>query len=414
MTPFTDLIAQGTAHAWLFIPSAIVLGALHGLEPGHSKTMMAAFIIAVRGTVRQAVLLGVCATLSHTAIVWVIALGGMYLWRGVDSATLEPYFQLASGVIIVGMALWMLWRSRREQALAAVAEHDHGPGHDQGGHGHSHDHGGHGHDHGHSHDHGPGHDHGHDKGHGGHAPGGAPRIDTGHGILRLEVFEDGVPPRFRLRTESGHGWKAAQVSLATERPDGGRQTFAFVDRDGYLESVEEIPEPHEFTARLTLAHGDHGHHYDVAFVEHDHGGSDHMHEELRGLELATGYQDAHELAHANDIRRRFADTKVTTGQIIIFGLTGGLIPCPGAITVLLLCLQLKQITLGAVLVLCFSIGLALTMVTSGVIAALSVKHVSKRWSGFGEIVRKAPFVSGAVILLIGIYIGVNGWLALPR
>ena len=66
------------------------------------------------------------------------------------------------------------------------------------------------------------------------------------------------------------------------------------------------------------------------------------------------------------------------------------------------------------LVLCFSIGLALTMVTSGVIAALSVKHVSRRWSGFGEIVRKAPFVSGGVILLIGVYIGVNGWLALPR
>ena len=68
MTPFADLLAQGTAHAWLFIPSAIVLGALHGLEPGHSKTMMAAFIIAVRGTVRQAVLLGLCATLSHTPV----------------------------------------------------------------------------------------------------------------------------------------------------------------------------------------------------------------------------------------------------------------------------------------------------------------------------------------------------------
>jgi nickel/cobalt exporter len=384
MTPFTDLIAQGAAHAWLFIPSAIVLGALHGLEPGHSKTMMAAFIIAVRGTVRQAVLLGLCATLSHTLIVWVIALGGMYLWRGVDSAILEPWFQLGSGVIIVGMALWMLWRSRREQVLAAVAEHGHG------------------------HDHGSGHDHG------AHAPGGAPRIDTGHEVLRLEVFEDGVPPRFRLRAESGHGWRASQVNLVTERPDGGRQIFSFVDRDGYLESMEEIPEPHEFTARMTLSHGDHGHHYDVAFVEHDHGGADHPHEDPRGLERAAGYQDAHELAHANDIRRRFAGGEVTTGQIVIFGLTGGLIPCPGAITVLLLCLQLKQITLGAVLVLCFSIGLALTMVTSGVIAALSVKHVSKRWSGFGEIVRKAPFVSGGVILLIGVYIGVNGWLALPR
>ncbi|MDO8802526.1 nickel/cobalt efflux transporter [Phenylobacterium sp.] len=400
MTSFTDLLAQGAAHAWLFIPSAIVLGALHGLEPGHSKTMMAAFIIAVRGTVKQAVLLGLCATLSHTLIVWVIALGGMYLWRGVDSETLEPYFQLTSGLIIVGMALWMLWRTRREQQLAAVATHDHG-------HSHGHDHGS-GHDHGHSHDHGPAHDHGH----GGHAPGGSPRIDTGHGVLRLEVFEDGVPPRFRIHVESGHGWKPGQVGLETERPDGSRQAFSFRDREGYLESLEEIPEPHDFVARVTLSHGDHGHHYDVAFVEHDHGGHDHLHEELRGLDLAAGYQDAHELAHANDIRRRFADQKVTTGQIVIFGLTGGLIPCPGAITVLLLCLQLKQIALGAVLVLCFSIGLALTMVTSGVIAALSVKHVSKRWSGFGEIVRKAPFVSGVVILLIGVYIGVNGWIAL--
>jgi nickel/cobalt exporter len=384
MTSLPDLIAQGAGHAWLFIPSAIVLGALHGLEPGHSKTMMAAFIIAIRGTVRQAVLLGLCATLSHTLIVWIIALGGMYLWRGVDSAALEPYFQLASGLIIIGMALWMIWRARREQQLAAIAEHDHG---------HS-------------------HDHAHD-GHG-HAPGGAPRIDTGHGVLRLEIFEDGVPPRFRLRAETGHGWAADQVVLETERPDGSRQVFSFAARDGYLESMEEIPEPHEFSARLTLAHGDHGHHYDVAFIEHDHGGADHLHEELRRLDLAAGYQDAHELAHANDIRRRFADRTVTTGQIVIFGLTGGLIPCPGAITVLLLCLQLKQVTLGAVLVLCFSVGLALTMVTSGVIAALSVKHVSRRWSGFGEIVRKAPLVSGAVILLIGVYIAGSGWLSLPR
>lgn len=138
-----------------------------------------------------------------------------------------------------------------------------------------------------------------------------------------------------------------------------------------------------------------------------------MHEGLRGLDLSAGYQDAHELAHADDIRRRFSDQSVTTGQIVIFGLTGGLIPCPGAITVLLLCLQLKAFTLGAALVLCFSIGLALTMVTSGVIAAISVRQVARRFSGFGEIVRKAPFVSGAVIVLIGLYLGVNGWLHLP-
>ena len=55
---FAQLLQQGTAHAWLYIPVAILLGALHGLEPGHSKTMMAAFIIAVRGTVWRPARLG--------------------------------------------------------------------------------------------------------------------------------------------------------------------------------------------------------------------------------------------------------------------------------------------------------------------------------------------------------------------
>ena len=133
------------------------------------------------------------------------------------------------------------------------------------------------------------------------------------------------------------------------------------------------------------------------------------------MEVATGgFVDAHEMAHAEDIRRRFANRNVTTGQIVLFGLTGGLIPCPGAITVLLLCLQLQRLVLGAALVLCFSIGLAITMVASGVIAAISVKQVSKRWNGFGEIVRRAPYASGALILLVGLYMAVHGWLALPR
>jgi nickel/cobalt exporter len=154
------------------------------------------------------------------------------------------------------------------------------------------------------------------------------------------------------------------------------------------------------------------HGYDVAFIEHGHG-QDHQQEELRGLAVATGaQQDAHELSHANDIRRRFADRNVTTGQIVMFGLTGGLIPCPAAITVLLLCLQLKQFTLGVALVLCFSIGLAITMVTAGVIAALSVRHVSRRGSGFGAFAQRAPYFSSAVIICVGLYVGWQGLSAL--
>ncbi len=367
MTDFSALLQQG--NAWLFVPSAILLGALHGLEPGHSKTMMAAFIVAIRGTVTQALLLGLAATVSHTAVVWAIAMAGLYFGRNWDAAATEPYFQVISAVLIISVAGWMVWRTWRDQ---------HG-----------------------SHNHGD--DHHHDD---------VKTIDTEHGVVRLEVFESGVPPHFRLyhQNDNEHLWQANEVRIETERADGTRQCFSFVRHDRYLESEQEIPEPHEFVARLRLGHESHSHDYDVEFVEQGH---HHAISDYDGLDVsAPGYQDPHELAHANDIRRRFANKEVTTGQIIVFGLTGGLIPCPASITVLLLCLQLKKVALGAVLVLCFSIGLALTMMTAGALAALSVKHVSRHWSGFGTFARKAPYFSSALIVLVGLYVGYQGVRAL--
>ena len=162
------------------------------------------------GTVWQAVLLGVTATISHTLIVWGIGLGGMYLWRGVAAEALEPYFQLASGAVIVLIAAWMFWRTWREQ---------HG-----GAHGHSHD-----------------GDHEH----------------LGH----------------------MHG-----------------------------------PEPHAT-----------GHRHDSAFVEPGGRRHDAIHEALHGLEGA-GDQDAHQLAHANAIRRRFTNRNVSNWQIAFLVLRAALSP----------------------------------------------------------------------------------------
>jgi nickel/cobalt transporter (NicO) family protein len=368
MTSFVTLLQQG--NSWLFVPSAILLGALHGLEPGHSKTMMAAFIVAIRGTLGQAVLLGLSATVSHTAIVWVVALGGLYFGRSWNTDATEPYLQVASAVLILGVAGWMLWRTRQ----LSLEPHDH-------------------------HEHADGHDHAH-----GH--GEARRIDTGHGVVRLAIFEEGVPPRFRLYVESGPSWPADQVQIETERADGSREQFAFRRHGGYLESAQTIPEPHEFIARLRLGTVGHSHDFDLEFVEGHH---PHALPGFEGLDLtAPGYQDPHELAHADDIRRRFANREVTTAQIVVFGLTGGLIPCPASITVLLLCLQLKKVALGAALVLCFGIGLALTMVATGALAALGVRHAARRFTGFGELARRAPYFSGAVIVLVGFYIGYQG------
>ena len=78
MGSLNDLLQPGVAAGWLLLASALVLAFLHGLEPGHSKTMMTAFVVAIRGAVPQPVLLGLASTLSHTSVVWAMALIGMY------------------------------------------------------------------------------------------------------------------------------------------------------------------------------------------------------------------------------------------------------------------------------------------------------------------------------------------------
>ena len=255
MNSFAEMLAQGAASAWLFVPTALVLGALHGLEPGHSKTMTAAFIVAVRGTIPQAILLALAATVSHTAVVWGLALLALTYGKELHWEAGDPYFQILTGAIIIGLALWSAartWRARRRRTPAV--------------HGHPHD---------------------------GHEP-----------------------------------------------------------------------------------------------------------------------EDRHAHAHAREINEGLAGRTVTTAQIILFGLTGGLLPCPGAIAVLLLCLQLQRFSLGLVLVLSFSIGLALTLMASGVLAAWGARQVARRWKRLDAIASRAPYGASAVLVLLGLYVGTRGLLAL--
>jgi cation diffusion facilitator family transporter len=113
--------------------------------------------------------------------------------------------------------------------------------------------------------HGHSHGHGHAHGHEGHDHDEQHEIATAGGRVMLEVFEDGVPPRFRLRAESGLALTAQTSSVETVRPDGVRQVFALKDEAGYLESIDEIPEPHAFTATVRIGEQD----YPVVFEEHE-------------------------------------------------------------------------------------------------------------------------------------------------
>lgn len=129
---------------------------------------------------------------------------------------------------------------------------------------------------GHDHGHGHGHNHGH-AGHDDHAHDEAHHIATARGAVELSIFEEGVPPRFRLLADGGLRLDPAAVSVETIRPDGARQLFAMADRGAYLESVEEIPEPHAFTARLRIGSDEHA----AIFDEHDHGHAHHRDNNMR-------------------------------------------------------------------------------------------------------------------------------------
>jgi cation diffusion facilitator family transporter len=117
------------------------------------------------------------------------------------------------------------------------------------------------------------HHHHHGHGHDTHATQDSHRIATAAGPLHLSVFETNHPPVFQLRCEAGELPDAERIELETVRPDGSRQVFTFVNRGAYLQSIDEIPEPHEFIAILRIT----GEERTIAFEEHEHD-AEHGHE----------------------------------------------------------------------------------------------------------------------------------------
>jgi nickel/cobalt transporter (NicO) family protein len=125
MPDIAALITTGTTNAWLFLPIAVLLGAFHALEPGHAKSIMAAFIVAIRGTPGQATVLGISAAIGHTIVVWVIAAIGLWLGDKLILDRAEPYLLLASGLLIMVLA------GRLFGMLRADEHHEHVHPHDQ-------------------------------------------------------------------------------------------------------------------------------------------------------------------------------------------------------------------------------------------------------------------------------------------
>lgn len=185
----TRLLHQQQITPWMIaaaIGIAFVLGAAHALTPGHGKTIVAAYLVGSRGTLKHAAFLGAMVTFTHTVSVFLLGLATLFLFQYVVPQKVTQVLGAISGISIVAIGGWMLYKRLRGTGHSHRHDHQHShrDAHDHSHdhahihtHDHSHDHAHEGHHHGHSHEHDREHTHSDTHSHGhSHGPGGHTHI----------------------------------------------------------------------------------------------------------------------------------------------------------------------------------------------------------------------------------------------
>ena len=271
----------------LCVAVAFGLGALHAFEPGHGKTMVAAYLVGSRGTVKQALFLGGMVTFTHTISVFILGFATLFLSHYIMPDKISKFLGVLSGLSIIWIGALLLYRRARKLGHT-------GNGHDHRHHG-AHEHH---HDHAHAHDHSHQHEHPHDHSH-----------------------------------EHGH----------SHAPSHGAQSHT---------------------------HDSHTH------DSHTHDGHTHSH-------LPEG--------------------DVTLGSLMALGASGGLVPCPSALVLLLSAISIGRIGLGLLLLLGFSLGLAIVLMATGLVVLFAKNFIPERHKKTDSaFFRVLPVLSAAVIMCIGV------------
>jgi nickel/cobalt transporter (NicO) family protein len=271
----TSLISTGRLSPAVIVISmlaALFWGAAHALTPGHGKAIVAAYLIGARSTARQAGLLGLTVTLTHTAGVFALGAVTLYLSRYILPEALYPWLNVVSRLLVVAIGFSLLYRRSRG------------------------------------------------------------------------LFRPGI--------------------------------------------VGEQPTHH---------HGAHEHSHARAHSAHVHSPGDHPHSHY------SGHTHFHE-SHAHSHLPLGADgSKVNLGSLLAIGVSGGLVPCPAALVLLLSAISLGRLGFGMVLVVAFSVGLAIVLTGIGILM-IYAKRLFDRFSFEARVPRLLPVASALVISLAGVVI----------
>jgi ABC-type nickel/cobalt efflux system permease component RcnA len=151
------------------------------------------------------------------------------------------------------------------------------------------------------------------------------------------------------------------------------------------------------------AHGDHDHeHLHVHDHDHPHIHRHHDHEHHEHYERDHHHHGASGHSHT-------PPEEITWRSLLALGISGGLLPCPSALVVLLGAIALNKIGFGLILVLAFSLGLAGALTAIGMLFIYAGK-LFERFPSSGKVVSFLPVLSALFVSAIGIGIMYRAWL----
>lgn len=293
----------------IYYLTAAMLGGLHALEPGHGKTVVAAYLIGSKGRRTDAVLLGLIVTLTHTFSVILLAIAAKIASNRISltEESLHGYLGLVAGLLILLVGFWMLMS--RLRGREPFHSHSHGHGHSDNPAGP--------YENVHPHTHNPGHE----------------NMDVHH-----------------------HGHTHNH------------------DHHAHSHNPGDLKDHHHPAS------------HNPGKIEHHHG-HDHGHNPANPTKPGD----------AEPGRKK----GISYWQLFLLGVSGGLVPCPAAIAILLAAVAAGRLGEGLTYILMFSLGLAAALIAIGMIV-VSAGQLASRFLDAKKFARKVSIASASIITLIGI------------
>jgi ABC-type nickel/cobalt efflux system permease component RcnA len=90
-------------------------------------------------------------------------------------------------------------------------------------------------------------------------------------------------------------------------------------------------------------------------------------------------------------------------SLLVLGITGGILPCPSALVVMLSAVALHKVAFGLAMIISFSVGLALVLTTIG-ICVVHLRAITDRIPFQGKLLARLPVVSAGFVMLIGLFL----------